>query len=342
MPLDAKPMDMLLSGLLAEDQLVQADAARLLGGLGRKEAVGPLIQYVVECRSYAKVPGFEALAKLGDPAAVAPLRRLVEWPNVPDDWYWYCHRSVRAAAAVALLMLGDDAGAPYLNELADQQNDVFFAWFAPAILRLGDRPRAAAQLKARITVDSLWQVGAFKTRFTNPCQTAMVAEALGLLPPAAARPKLRELAQSHSRYVRGQAALSLLAQRADDEDVLFVEELATKDLTDFVKIKATLALARAGKDGWADKLAAACARLREPFDLAVAVEAVGLTGRRALAPAVQKRLHHADPYVRQSAIESLARLGGEAAGVRKYLKDPSPRVRLSAAAMLIAREGGRA
>jgi len=72
------------------------------------------------------------------------------------------------------------------------------------------------------------------------------------------------------------------------------------------------------------------------------VEAIGLAGRREHAPAVLRRLGHADPYVRQSAVEALARLGGDAGEIRKRLKDASPRVRLSAAAFLAAREGARA
>jgi HEAT repeat protein len=335
-------MDVLLAGLLAEDYLVQADAARLLGELGRREAVGPLVKYVTECRNYAKVAGLEALARIGDKAACPALRRLVEWPNVPDDWYWYCQRSVRAAAAVALLALGEEGGAPYLHLLADKQDDVFFAWFAPAILRLGKGPPAAVEIQARITPEAVLLPGSGRTRYTNPGTAAMAAEALGLLATPRAREQLHELARHWSRYVRGRAAMGLAARGAPEVDVLFVEELAEGDATDFVRIQASLALAKAGKAGWAEKIAAAAGRLRDPFDLAVAVEAVGLSARSRLAPAVRKRLSHADPYVRQTAVEALNRLGGDPALVRGRVRDPSPRVRLSAAKFLAAREGGRA
>jgi HEAT repeat protein len=340
--LDTQPMDTLIAALLSEDCLEQADAARFLGEIGRREAVPPLVKYVVECRNYAKVAGMEALARIRDASACPALRRLVKWPNVPDDWYWYCHRSVRAAAAVALLTLGDETGAAYLAELADKQDDVFFAWFAPAILRLPDRPRAAKELKGRITVQTLSQGGPGTTRFTNPCTAAMVTEALGLLPPAEARPRLRDMARSASRYVRGQAALGLLAQAAPDEDVLFVKEMAKKDLTDFVKVKASLALARAGKSGWIQSLAAACGKIRNPFDLAVALESLGAAGRREHAPVVQKRLGHSAPCVRQAAIEAMDRLGGDTKAVAKCVKDRNPRVRLSVARYLAVREGARA
>jgi HEAT repeat protein len=335
-------MDTLIAALLSEDCLEQADAARFLGEIGRREAVPPLMKYVVECRNYAKVAGIEALARIHDASACPALRRLAEWPNVPDDWYWYCHRSVRVAAAVALLTLGDETGAAYLAELADKQDDVFFAWFAPAILRLPDEPQAARELKGRITVQTLSQSRPGMTRFTNPCTAAMVTEALGLLPPAEARPRLRDMAKSISRYVRGQAALGLLAQVAADEDVLLVQEMARKDLTDFVKVKASLALARTGKNSWIQAIAAACSELRDPFDLAVALESLGAAGRREHAPVVRKQLRHSDPYVRQTAIEAMDKLGGDTNAVAKCVKDRNPRVRLSVARYLAVREGARA
>jgi hypothetical protein len=40
-------------------------------------------------------------------------------------------------------------------------------------------------------------------------------------------------------------------------------------------------------------------------------------------------------------VEAFARLGGDAGEIRNRLKDASPRVRLSAAAFLAAREGAR-
>ena len=120
----------------------------------------------------------------------------------------------------------------------------------------------------------------------------MDTEALGLLPPAEAG---RDYAAwpSGSRYVRGQAVLSLLAQAAPDEDVPFVKEMAKKDLTDFVKVKASLALARAGKS--ADHRSPPRAEAAQPVNLAIALKSLGAAGRREHAPVVRKRLGHSDP-----------------------------------------------
>ena len=347
-PLSDKPFDTLTMGLLHEDCLVQADAARLLGELRRAETVAPLVRYVRECRNYAKVAGFEALARLGDGSACREIRALVDWPNCPDDWYWYCCRSVRAAAAVALLSLGDDYGAGYLGELADKKDDVFFAWFAPAILRLPDAPPAAAALKARLTAEALMESGPGSTRHTNPGTEAMVAEALGVIGSNEAKAALRQLATHQSRYVRAQAAMGLAAGAASEGDLALVGQLAAGDATDFVKVKASLALVKAGKTEHLDFIAAAAKSLKDPLDPATAIESIG----RAMpalhatqyAPIILKRLAHEDSYVRQTAVEALGRLGGASAvgAVKKCLKDPSPRVRLSAAWFFAAREGGAA
>ncbi len=80
--LDTQPMDTLIAALLSEDCLEQADAARFLGEIGRREAVPPLVKYVVECRNYAKVAGIEALARIRDASACLALRRLAGTPQV--------------------------------------------------------------------------------------------------------------------------------------------------------------------------------------------------------------------------------------------------------------------
>mgnify|MGYP003873400993 CR=1 FL=1 len=329
---------MLIAGLLADDVLVRADAARLLGLTGRKEAVAPLAAYVAECRHCTKTAGIEALARIGDRSVCGVLRRIAEWPNVPDDWYWFFHRGVRAAACVALLSLGDDAGAGYLGELADRKHDVFYAWFAPAILRLKRRSPAVTALKARLTVEALTGEGAGRTRFTNPGTAAMVAEALGLINSDEARTHLRKLAQHQSRYVRAAAAVALVSgggRRAERE---FVAEMAERDRTDFVRIKAAYALAQAGEHNRAQALARFAGSVEDPFDLATTVDALGQLGRREFLPHVRKHLNHQDPYVRQRCVEAMERLGASVRDARKKLNDPDQRVRLSAAQFLVLRE----
>ncbi len=259
---------------------------------------------------------------------------------MPDDWYWFFHRGVRAAACVALLSLGDDAGAGFLTELAEKNHDVFFAWFAPAILRIRRRSPAVSALKARLTVDALMETKPGSTRFTNPGTAAMVAEALGVIGTRKARTHLRSLATSSSRYVRAAACIALLARGARSDDRRFVIRLAETDPTDFVKISASFALARAGERSWAEEIARLAGTADNPFDTASAIGMLGDLGEKRYAEAVRRYLKHADWYVRQRCVETLGALGGKPAQVKQALKDPCERVRLSAARVMAAREDG--
>jgi len=335
-----KPFDALVRALRSPDAVAAAEAARLLGELGRRQAVRHLLRYVSTSRHYHKTLGFEALARIGDASACPALRRLVARPNVRDDWYWYGCRGVRAAAAVALLALGDDGGAAYLRELADKQDDVFYCWFGPAILRLPPATAAARELKARITVEALHDPGARRTRHTDPGVVTMKAETLGLLATPAACQALLDLMRFHSRYVRGQAVLSLLQASRAPEHLKAAEALADGDPTDFVRIKAALALARSGRPGRAAFIAQAAASLEDLFDRAVAIEALGLVGGKEHGPVVARQLREADPYVRQCALEALERIDPGAAGraAQRLVKDKALRVQLQAAKVLAARE----
>jgi HEAT repeat protein len=332
---------MLVAGLRADDEVVHADAARLLGELGQARAVPPLGRYVAECRYYTKTAGLDALGRIGDRAAVPVLKQILADPNVDDDWFWYCRRAVRASAAVALLALGDPSGADDLGELAEKDDDVFFCWYGPSILRLPDEPEAARRLKARITVDALTGPGSRRTRKSDPAVMTMMAEALGLLGGSEACAALRGLLTFHSRYVRGQAALGLLQAGGAADGRRTVEQLLETDGTDFVRIKAGLALVLAGQAGRAGVIAEAAGSLKDAFDRAVAVEALGLAGDPAQAGVIAAQLDHADPYVRQCALEALERLGAGAAqaAAERRLEDDNVRVRLQGAKLLAALDG---
>lgn len=336
-----RPVDVLVAGLRATDEVVQADAARLLGELGRREAVPALVAYVTDCRYYCKTAGIDALARLGDPAVCGDLRRLMADPNVDDDWFWYCRRAVRASAAVALLALGDDSGAAYLKELADTDDDVLLCWYGPAVLRLPDDLTAAREVKALITLDRLAGGGTRRTRHTEPGAVAMKAEALGLIGTPEACRALLELMQFHSRYVRGQAAVSLLGADPGEAHVAAVTAMADSDGADFARVKASVALALAGRCEKVAFLAEAAGSIDDPFDRAVAVEALGIAGDATRADVVASQLAHADAYVRQCALEALERMGapGARAAAERAAGDASIRVRLQAAKLLAACDG---
>jgi HEAT repeat protein len=334
---------LLTAGLKADDPVVASDAARLLGELGDPAGADGLIQYVSTSQHHYKSAGLWALGLVGlklqgaqRDAVVASLRKHVTNPNVHDDWYWYSCRGVRAAAALALLMMGDDAGVGYLRELAGKGDDVFFCWFGPALLRMKDTCAAVGELKGLLTAAALMDTGSHKTRRTEPGLMTMKSEVLGILGGEVATAALLEMMQFHSRYVRGQAALSLLESGKTAGNVKAVEQLAKKDKTDFALIKASLALALAGEEGHRKLILKAAGSAKDPFDRAVAVESLGLLRHAEDAAVVAKQLNHADAYLRQCVLEALERLDPVAAAkaAKKKLKDASPRVRLQAAKIL--------
>ena len=333
-------MEMLVDALKTGDRIVQAEAARLLGELKRPEAVEPLVDYVTHCRYHAKATGFHALAEIGDRSVCARIRPLVDLPNCSDDWYWYGCKSVRTAAAVALLRLVDEAGAGYLRQQADAADDVFYAWFGPAILRLSDELPAAREMKARITVEALHGEGARRTRITEPGIVTMVSEALGLIGTEEACAALRTLLGWRSRYTRGQAALSLMAAAPTEENRAAVAEVAANDATDFGRVKASLALALAGDAGRLDAVVAAATGPDDAFDRAVAIESLGLAGHAEHVSVAERALNEDDEYVRQCAVEALERLGADADCVAACRHDASIRVRMQAEKFFAAVNGG--
>jgi len=333
-----KPWKVLIEALGSADEVVAADAARLLGELGDRRAVPALCDYVLQSRFYCKTAGIDALGRLGDRAAVPVLQKLLREPNVDDDWFWYCRRAVLASTAVALLSLGDESGVPLLVEMADKDDDVFFCWYAPAILRLTADSPAVRDLKSRLTAAAIVGVNPKKTRHTEPGLITIKLEALGLVRTPEACEAIKSLLGFHSRYVRGQAALSLMEAACHDGHEQLIAALADGDATDFVRIKASLALALTGHKERAAFIAAAAGRVDDWFDRATALEALGILGDDAYTAEIEAQLDHAEPYVRQCALEALERVGAPSAvaAAQRALKDKNERVRLQAAKLLAA------
>ncbi|NLF31800.1 MAG: hypothetical protein GX591_13050 [Planctomycetes bacterium] len=333
------PYELLLDALFDPDRVVGADAARLLGGLGRREAAPALVRYVTECRYHAKVAAFEALARIGDASVCPAIRPRVDDPHVYDDWYWYGAKTVRAAAATALLALGDDSGAAYLTELADKHDDALYAWMAPAVLALGDTTPATAAIKARLSVQSLTGANERSVRLSDPGRLTRVVEALGLIGGDEAARAIAGWLGFRSRYVRAQAAVSLLAASSSQENIEAVAALRDRDGTDFVRIRATQALIGAGAADDASPLLDGAVHGTDAVDRGAALEALGLLGRADGIETALAALDDGSPYVRLCAIEALDRLDAGGDAVARRMEDPSPRVRLQAAAYLAARDG---
>ncbi len=339
-----EPFDVITTALRTDDRFVQAEAARLLGELGNPRAVPPLLDYVRYSRWHSKTTGFHALAQIGDRSVCDVIRPLVDLPNCSDDWYWYGCRGVRTAAAVALLALGDEGGAGFLRELAEKNDDVLYAWFGPAVLRLPDDPPAAAEIKACITVEALAGPGARSTRRTEPGIVTMVAEALGVIGTEDACAALRDLLTFRSRYTRGQAALSLMAAQPTAEHADAVAELAESDPADFARVQAALALAKAGRSEHVSLLTEKAEGAEDWFDRAVALRGLGELARAEDFGFVAAQLDSEHAYVRQCAVEALEGIDTEQAETPacERLRDRDVRVRMQAAKLLAGLEGGAA
>ena len=326
----------LIEALDHPDPVLQADAAHLLGACCDRAAVPPLCRYVTTCRHNHKTAGIAALARLGDGRAVDALRPLVARPNVNDDWYWTSHKAVRAAAAVALLALGDEGGVGYLHELAEAGDNVFHAWYAPELLRLAATEPLAQPLAKHITVASLVPGEEASMRRTNPSFVVFVAEALGLLAidDADAAAQLHHLLSWRSRYVRAQAARSLLA--ADPAHAPAVRTQLEQEPTDFARIAMAAALADRGDDAPIALIVRAASDADDPLDRAAAVAALGQLDRPAHRQCVIDALADPDAYVRLCAVEACRVLAVEPATIEPLADDPSPRVRLQVARALAA------
>jgi HEAT repeat protein len=325
----------LLDGLADDDLVIQADAARLLGDLGSRRATAALVHYVRTDRRYAKTAGLDALARLGDPAVCADLRPLVDQPNCFDDHWWYGRMSVRVAAALALLSLGDETGVPFLTESRSDERDwALFSWYAPTVLQLPDRSAAVRRVQARVTVEALLPEGK-----DDPGQLVVICRALSLLGTPAARDRLVGLTTHRSRYVRARAAQGLAAMSSRPEDLVRVTTMARGDSTRFVRLKASEALVlRDAGLRYAESVARAAREARDPFDRAAALDSLGVLARDEYAPAAIAALRESDAYVRLAAAAALDRIGSTRAvdAVRTVRHDSDLRVRLQAAKCLAA------
>lgn len=336
------PMKLLAKNLSERDRLEQAEAARLLGDVGSPQAIPALLDYVRHCRWHAKSAGFHALAEIGEPEVCASIRPLVDLPNCPDDFYWYGRKSVRAAAAVALLRLGDDGGVGCLEELAAEDSPVFFAWYAPAILRLPPATAADA-LKERLSVPYYFPPETGRLRTTDAGEATMIAEALGEMGSPEASGRLLELTEHQSRYVRAQAATSLASVSDEKDHIDRVEEMARTDPADFTKIQAAHAMGRTDREEHLDVVRSGVEDCQDPFDRATAVRALGDIGNRQDFSRISRRLEDPEPYVRQRTVEALEKIDGERAEtfLGPLRGDGSVRVRMQVAKFYAVHQEGQ-
>lgn len=335
----AVPPDLLLDALKSEDLAVQSDAARLLGELGSPKAVGPLVRYVKGSRRYVKTAGLDALAQIGDKSVCVEIRPLVREPNVFDDHFWYGRCSVQVAAALALLELGDEAGMDLLMDPDYEHKEwALFTWFGPTVMRLPDKSAAVRKLKGRFTVEKV-----LPESKTDPGQFVVICDTLGgmaTLPAhrAPARRALAGLTDHLSRYVRGRAAVNLLAASGRPEHAERVRKMAAADKTLFARVKASQALVIGGRPAHAERIAEAARSAKDDFDRAAALDSLGVIARVRYVGLIAEQSSSKNPYVRLCAAGALDRIGTRAAisAAARRQNDPDLRVRLQIAKCLAA------
>lgn len=334
-PLSGSCHDILRDALSGSDPVLASEAARLTGEWNGRALIPVLIENARYSRFYSKVSAIFALARLSAAEAVPCLTDLVSEPNVPDDHYWYGCKSVRAAAAVALLHLGSKAGISYLRDLAEAKDNVFFRWFAPELLRM----EAAAQLHGFLTVDNLCSIekrnSYADTAYTEPGMLCMLCEALGLIPDPLADEHLAFYMDFHSRYVRGQAYRSLYFRHRDERTVQKISEQAERQNTDFDRVVS----AEVRQDSAV--LLQMAGQAPSGFDRGSALDALGAISSPLLQEACRVGVRDKEPYVRRCAVERLGSSGSieEAQGLAGMLGDEKdPQVRCALAAVLLAKE----
>jgi HEAT repeat protein len=317
---------------------VNAETARLIGEWNVRALIPDLIEYARFNRFYSKVTSFYALARMSVTEAIPHLKKLVEEPNVSNDWYWTGYKGVRAAAAVSLLQMGDDTGVGYLLELAKGEQIVISRWFAPALLRLGAPP----ELRAHLTPEKLCSAERQKkydgTEYSEPGMICMMCEALGLIDDPAADERLEFYLGHYSRYVRGQAYRSLYHRRRDKSTAQKIGENAQKHRTDFDRLVA----AEIQKD--AATLSDIARLAKAAFDRGSAIDALAAISAPELIDAGKSALEDEDLYVRQCAVEALARNQGAEAWKEFAIlagKEPEIRVQCALAAVQLGEKEAR-
>ncbi len=251
------------------DPIVAPTAARLLAEIEDRESIPALIDFVLHSRSYAKTAGLNALRSLDAQDAIPAFEQLCADPYVPDDFYWYGHKGVRASAAVHLLSWGNTAGERFLQELLDNKDRVILRDFTATILQI--KNQAAEGIQKQLSFEALWDeaqtVSLQDTAYTDASQLCSLCEAMAFVDDERADQCLRYYMDYYSRYVRGEAYKSLY-RRHGDAVVAEITDSVNRHNTDFDRV----VLGLISKDGDALKQIAESAQ--QAFDRTAALHAL--------------------------------------------------------------------
>ncbi|MEK7415697.1 MAG: HEAT repeat domain-containing protein [Planctomycetota bacterium] len=324
----ASAWKVLLSGLTNSDSFVRCESSRLLGLLGDRRAVKPLTKLLTSERHTTKVTAVYALGQIGDRRAAPILRQIATDPGVFRFPGMHNHDMIRLAAALELAKWKDSSGLVAVNDLMRLRGMEAMLQLGPAILA-APRNAATKPLKAYVSLKFLLPYHHGRLTASNHF---FLAQCLAYFSEPAARKQLVEYLTHFSRYVRPEAAASLLMQDASDKNLRLVARHAKKERTPFGRIRFSAILQQHGI-GDATAAIASGLRNKDAFVRATAIDAAAKLKLTSLAPTVTKLLADTDFYVRICAAEALESLAPRSAAkaLAPLLADSHPRVAVQAA-----------
>lgn len=327
---------LLLAGTSHADSIVRCDAARLLGDLRDPRAVPALSRLLQADRHLTKITAVYALGAIGERKAAPVLLAIAKDPGVFRFPGMHYHDMIRLAAATELAHWDDAAGVVAVNDLLRLKGMPAMLELAPAIL--GPPPTAAlAKLRAYL---SLPFVLGFHQGRPSASNHFFVVRNLAFFRAPEARTQLIADLDHYSRYVRPEAAASLLAQDPSPTSVRLVAGRAKKERTAFGRLRfAQLLHQHAAGDARA--AVAKGLKDRDAFVRATALDTAAALQLEDFAPTAVSLLADADFYVRICAVAAIEAVAKDQAAtlLSPLLADPHPRVAIQAAKSLIAAAG---
>ena len=299
----------------------QIVAARMLGRLGEKDGVDPLLNRLDARRCSPRLTAaiVESLGQLKDPKALDGLMGAWDYLNsarlqlgseLPGNL-----QTLRALVAEAVGEIGTERAAPLLEEAISDKDPLVVQ---KAALGLG-------QIRDKNAVEPLL---ALLAKGGNLAQAGF--EALGRLGDPRGTTALLGYLSGEDQGARVEAAygLSLTDKKYRDE----LAKLMREEKLEFqYRILAAYYLAKLDDGAGLDFLGR-LAKKSKPGDQAKALEALGKSGRPRAVPLVAEAAQTPDAAVRLLCAQALGRLGGSkaVAALKRLREDQSQAVRAAA------------
>ena len=317
----------LIEGTSHADSIVRCDSARLLGELGDAQAVPALTSLLEHDAHTSKITAVYALGAIGDRKAALVLRRIADDPGVFRFPAMHYHDMIRLAAAMELARWNDPSGITIVRDLLRMSRLPALFELSQAIL---SSPQTKAMKRLRDYVSLPYLLSYHHDRSAS--SHYFLARALAYFQEPVARKQLVSYLSHFSRYVRPEAASSLLAQDASKVNLNLVGSQAKQERTPFAQIRFARILHEHG-EGDATAVLTKGLKSKDSFVRATAIDATAACRISRLTPVVIALLTDADFYVRICAAEAMENLAPEQADslLTPLLKDSHPRVVIQAA-----------